>query len=327
MQQHSTVSVRKYTTSDEKDWNDFVAKARNATFVFDRRYMDYHSDRFTDHSLLVFDRDKLSALFVANEDGNVVHSHGGLTYGGLVVGNDARMEEVLRYFFHVVKYYSASFASIVYKCFPAEFMRFPSQEDLYALFLLKADLIGRQSSSVFERNSGVWYRRSKRETVAKPAKQGIQYAIAKSNDPEEFWSKVLVPNLRDRFSATPVHSVDEIKLLMKRFPSNIKLFEIRDTNLLAGAVVYITGETVHTQYLSATEDGKKADALDVLIDHLVANVFEDRSRFSFGTSNEDKGRKLNRGLIAWKEGFGARTMVHDIYRIETDRYIELEEYE
>lgn len=324
------MKIKKYTSADHHAWNDFVAKAKNATFLFDRRYMDYHSHKHTDHSLLLFDHDKLVALFVANEDKSVIHSHGGLTYGGLVVKNGVTMEDVLGYFFYVLKYYSKNFKSVVYKCFPTEFMRSPSQEDLYAMFLLKAELIGRQASCVYDRVSQLPYRKSKKETVAKPAKLRKQYAIVKSNDPSEFWSKVLVPNLRERFNTAPVHTVEEMKLLMHRFPSNIHLFEIRDndiSDILAGAVVYEMEDVVHTQYLSSREEGKKADILDVLIDHLMMNVFAKKSKFSLGTSNEDQGRKLNRGLIAWKEGFGARTRTQDIYRIETSRYSELQQYQ
>lgn len=308
---------------DEKAWNDFVSKARNATFLFNRNYMDYHSDRFTDHSLLIFEDQKLSALFVANEDGNVIQSHGGLTYGGMVVEGPARMEDVLRYFYHTLKYYSTSFSTIVYKCFPLEFMRSQSQDDLYALFLLKAGLTGRLASSVYFRQTALPYHRSKRETTNK----NHEFSIARSNDPKEFWTKVLIPNLRDRFAAAPVHSVEEIGLLMSRFPSNIHLFEIRGSDILGGAIVYEMEDVVHTQYLSATAEGRKVDALDVLIDHLLMNEYSGKSKFSFGTSNEDLGRKLNKGLIAWKEGFGARAMIHDVYRVDTSMYKELGDYE
>lgn len=321
------MTVRRYTPGDQHVWNDFVAKAKNATFLFNREYMDYHSHRFVDHSLLVLDGDRLMALFVANEDKDVICSHGGLTYGGLVLKKDVTTEEALSYFYHVLKYYSNSFGSVVYKCFPSEYTQSESAEDLYAMYILKAELIRRQTSSVLERQAALPYRKSKRENVVRPAKLGQQYTIVKTNDPLEFWSKVLTPNLRDRFNAAPAHSAEEMQLLMKRFPSNINLYEIRDNDILGGAVVYIMNDIVHTQYLSATEEGKKADILDVLVDHLITHVFTDKSKVSLGTSNEDEGKKINRGLISWKEGFGARTRVHDIYRIDTSRYIELKDYE
>ena len=59
--------IRKYTDADKEVWNAYVAQARNATFLLNRSYMDYHSDRFIDHSLMIFRNDKLYALLPANE--------------------------------------------------------------------------------------------------------------------------------------------------------------------------------------------------------------------------------------------------------------------
>ena len=46
--------IKRYTAADADEWNAFVAASKNGTFLFDRRYMDYHSDRFEDHSLMFY---------------------------------------------------------------------------------------------------------------------------------------------------------------------------------------------------------------------------------------------------------------------------------
>ena len=46
--------IRRYTADRADEWNLFVAASKNGTFLFDRRFMDYHSDRFRDHSLMVY---------------------------------------------------------------------------------------------------------------------------------------------------------------------------------------------------------------------------------------------------------------------------------
>ena len=38
--------IRKYNDADKEVWNAYVEHARNATFLLNRSYMDYHSDRF-----------------------------------------------------------------------------------------------------------------------------------------------------------------------------------------------------------------------------------------------------------------------------------------
>ena len=57
--------------------------------------MDYHSDRFHDYSLMVFDEDKLVAVLPANKNENTVFSHQGLTYGGLVLNSKAKLSSVI----------------------------------------------------------------------------------------------------------------------------------------------------------------------------------------------------------------------------------------
>ena len=79
------IEIHRYTAAYHRDWNDFVSESSNGTFLFLREYMEYHADRFTDYSLLVYDGNKLLALLPANRSGDVLYSHAGLTYGGLIV--------------------------------------------------------------------------------------------------------------------------------------------------------------------------------------------------------------------------------------------------
>ena len=86
--------IRKYNDADKEVWNAYVEHARNATFLLNRSYMDYHSDRFHDHSLMIFHNNKLYALLPANEDGDVFYSHQGLTYAGLLTTGHASAENI-----------------------------------------------------------------------------------------------------------------------------------------------------------------------------------------------------------------------------------------
>ncbi|NNL79018.1 MAG: GNAT family N-acetyltransferase, partial [Flavobacteriaceae bacterium] len=57
--------------------------------------MDYHSEGFEDHSLLIFKDGKLIGLLPANLENDAIISHGGLTYGGFVLGPQVRFGDVL----------------------------------------------------------------------------------------------------------------------------------------------------------------------------------------------------------------------------------------
>ena len=75
-------TVRLYEGNDYENWNAFIGQAKNATFLFHRDFMEYHSDRFQDYSLIVLDGEKWVAVLPANVVENQVFSHQGLTYGG-----------------------------------------------------------------------------------------------------------------------------------------------------------------------------------------------------------------------------------------------------
>ena len=313
------IVVNKFRKADERVWNNFVAAAKNATFLFHRSYIDYHADRFTDHSLLLYCKGKLKALFVAHESGSSIISHGGLSYGGLILEKEVKLEEVLSFFFHLLNYYHQHrFTSVVYKCLPAYYALFPSQEDLYAMFLLRASLIHRDTSLVFSLSSQLPYQQMKRRNIKKGKSAG--YKIVASSDPKTFWNTVLIPNLKNRFDSAPVHSLPEIKKLMKLFPENIQLYEVYSHEILGGVLLYVTDQVAHCQYISATSEGKEGKALDFLFHKLLQEIYADKHFFSFGTSNGEEEHHINKGLVKWKEGFGARTFAIDCYQIETVNY-------
>src|SRR5690606_16173620 len=90
--------VIKYTPSFYNEWNDFIKNSKNGTFLFHRDFMDYHNDRFEDHSLLVFKNEKLVAVLPANKKEGDLHSHQGLTYGGLILTEAVKLNQVVEIF-------------------------------------------------------------------------------------------------------------------------------------------------------------------------------------------------------------------------------------
>ena len=77
--------IKHYTSEDMPLWDAFVKTSRNGTFLFERSYMDYHSDRFKDHSLMYYHKNRLIAVLPAVEERSegsdrvdVLSSHSGL---------------------------------------------------------------------------------------------------------------------------------------------------------------------------------------------------------------------------------------------------------
>lgn len=308
---------------DNVKWNDFIVRGENATFLFDRGFMDYHSDRFTDHSLLVYDKkDSLLACFPANESNYTeVWSHQGLTYGGFVMKKNTKLPVYKSVYKSILLYYyKAGIKTIRYKAFPRFYNDLQTDEIEYCLFLSKAKLYRRDTALAIDRENRIPYSGNIRREAQKAAKQDV--VITEGDDFEGFWKTVLAPNLQKRFGVEPVHSTNEMVLLKSRFPDNIRLFTAKSINgeVLAGTVIFETKNVAHCQYISATDYGRKSGALNLLFTTLLDDYFLDKKYFDFGIANENDGKELNHGLLAWKERMGGRTYSHDFYKIDTKMF-------
>ena len=309
------VSLRRYTASDAPQWDKFVEDSKNGTFLFLRGYMDYHSDRFTDHSLMFYDeKQRLIALLPANEKDGILYSHQGLTYGGLVISTRSRAAEVLEIFTSAKAYLKENgFKEWYYKQMPTCYHQCPSEEDEYALWRSGAKLESCLISTTIPLNGCTIYpeiERRRKRGVAKAEEAG--YTIKESTDYEQFW-RIMEVNLMDRYSLKPVHTLQEMLLLHSRFPKNIRLFlVVKDGKAEGGCVVYVANDTcIHIQYGHATPQGKQDGVLDLLYTTLMDEFRKAGYRYmDFGNSNEQGGKYLNENLIAQKEGFGGRGTVY-----------------
>lgn len=277
--------------------------------------MEYHSDRFEDSSLMFFENDKLVALMPANlAQGNLV-SHGGLTFGGVLVDDRMTINLMLGIFERLSEFLMERRCSkLIYKPVPHIYHKIPAEEDLYALFVRGACLVRRDLSSTMDLRHRLPYAKGRKWSINKARKVGL--TVERSLDFDAFMA--IEEYVLHKYHGTkPVHSAAEIQLLAERFPENIRLFgAFQAERMLAGVIVYADGQVAHTQYISATDEGREFGAADLVLDHLIREVYADRAYFDFGISTEQSGRFLNAGLALYKENFGGRSIAYDWYEIE-----------
>jgi lipid II:glycine glycyltransferase (peptidoglycan interpeptide bridge formation enzyme) len=204
--------------------------------------------------------------------------------------------------------------TLVYKPVPHIYHRVPAEEDLYALTRHGAVLERRDLSSAIHLESRPRYSKGRRWGVKRADRAGVE--VSRSDDFAGFMA--MVADALRRHDATPTHSATELELLASLFPDEIVLYEAtHEGTTVAGVVLYETPVVSHTQYIAATEAGRELSALDLLLDRLIERAAGDGRRwFNFGISTEEAGRLLNEGLVAHKEGFGARAVAFDHYRLD-----------
>ena len=316
--------VCKYTNSKKADWDNFIATAKNATFLFQREFMDYHNDRFEDFSLMVYKDEKLYAVFPANKNGENVYSHQGLTYGSFVLQDSAKLKSTFIAFKELLKFiFDEGIKKLDIRIIPTFYNSLPSDELEYVLYKAGASLVKRDVILLIDYQNKLRFQKNRREGINKAKRKNLIVKV--DGDYEAFWNKILIPNLKEKHNSSPVHSLDEIKLLAARFPNHIKQVNVyQDDKIVAGTTVFLTKKVIHPQYVSANSNKNELGSLDVLYNFIIDHFIAGRNYFSFNTSSEENGKLLNEGLLFWKESCGARPHVFNNYEINTDTYKTLE---
>ena len=178
-----------------------------------------------------------------------------------------------------------------------------------------ARMVARDFSTNIFLSAGLRWERVRRRGIVRAQQAGI--SVERSDDYSAFW-QVLTDNLSTKYGLKPVHSLDEITLLHSRFPENIKLYQaVKDGTVIGGVVLYLSEKVVHAQYSSATPEGKRLGAMDLLYNQIMNFDFRDYPYFDFGRSTENAdGSGLNETLVFQKEGFGGRGLCYDIYEYD-----------
>jgi len=296
-------------------WDAFVTTAKNSSFLFYRDFMEYHNDRFEDHSLLLFKKDKLIALFPANLRENVLYSHQGLTFGSLIVPKNIGAHEVYQLLELVIEYAkNEGFKEIYVKTIPQIYYEKAADELLYFL-TIKGTLQSRNLVLAIDYKQEFKIHKTKRKHYEKNYSLGFE--IEENGSLSEFWNDVLTPKLDEKYSVKPVHSLAEITKLQGQFPSNIIQYNIKlDGEILAGITIFKHKKVVKSQYGATTQKGESLRALEYLFMYLIEKFQEEKMHyFSMGTVDADNELGYNAGLLKQKEELGCVCFTQDIYKI------------
>lgn len=315
------ITIRTYNETDFEAWNKLVSESKNGTFLFDRNFMDYHKHKFQDFSLMIYnEKNKLIAILPAHRIGDEVYSHLGLTYGGIIIKKDLRLTVFFEVFSKILKFlFKEGIYFLHWKEVPYFYHSYPSDEWKYLAFVTEAELYRRDMCSVINLKEQFVFSKTVVRYAKNVGKQGFIYR--KSEEWDVFWKEILVPELDFYHHVLPAHNLEEIFYLSSKFRDNIHLYTVYSGNeMVGGTVLFIDKNVVHCQYISVKSKFREKKVLDFLFYKLIKEDFKDYDYFDFGISNEENGRKTNMGLLYWKEGFGARGVSQDFYKISTKNF-------
>jgi hypothetical protein len=314
------IGIRPFCASTVGEWDDLIARSFAGTFLHSRRFLSYHGERFRDLSVCVYDAGHLEAVFPAAFDPDeeaCATSHPGATYGGLMHAGGLRGTRMVEALGKLREYYAElGLRRLRYKAVPRIYHRVPAEDDLYALFRAGARRYRCDLAAVVDPVNRL-APSSRRKRCLKAALAGNVVVHEGNERLAEFW-ELLSANLAQKHQARPVHTLDEIRVLLSRFPDQIRLTTaVAADQVVAGVLLFVVPTAVHAQYICANEVGYTLHALDAVIEHCIAAASLGSARwFSMGISNEANGWVLNDGLYRFKTEFGAGAVAHEFYELD-----------
>lgn len=297
--------IRAYQNDLNAAWDAVVDNSVNGTFIHKRDFMEYHGDRFQECSLIFFLNEQAVAIFPAEKFSGKVFSYRGLTYAGWIMTARIQGELLSQMVGDTLQYFKNNgFQSLEIRSVPDFFCLGKQDELKRVLNQSKPRLV----------HTGIFYAtplpfqvsdRGRKWGRKKALSQDLK--VIESLDFDGFWTKVLEPHLLEKFKNKPVHSLKEISFLKARFPENIKLFAVYlNEEMIAGTVLFIHAQVVHTQYIASNAKGRELRALDLLFDVILNRYNRDKAYLSLGTSLDARTGKPIAGLVQWKESLGAK---------------------
>ena len=308
------VIIEKYSASKQQLWDDFIDGSKSPMFMFKRGFMEYHSDRYVDFSLMFYNEDRLIAVMPASIHGKQVRSHGGLTYGGFFTAPSTKQHHINDCVEALIAFLKKeNIHHFIYKFVPIIYFNTPGEECLWPLWKNGAQIERVDISTVIDLNNPQKMPKGRKAQISRAKREGV--VIEKSDDFETFIDLENIV-LSERHNTKSVHTAKELRLLQSRFPDNIELWVAKyDNKIIAGAVLFVYNNVVHTQYLAANNLSREIGGLDYLIKTLIDKYAATKRWFDFGISTEQGGEIFNQGLCSQKEGFGGRTISYQMWEM------------
>jgi len=311
------IEIQKYSLKFKELWDSFIDKADNGFFFFKRNYMEYHADRFYDYSLIVFIDNEIKALFPCNLNGDIIYSHQGLSYGGVLHEVDADIyilnsihKAIISYFNNLgIKHINIS---------PIPSLYSKTKNDFYEQILKEEPtniLVQKPISTIDHELVKLPTRRKLRI----PKTHEDNYCFEIVDDMNMVWPMIEQCYL-SQHGFNPVHSQSEIAYLKNCFPEKILINTIKENvpnaPILAALITLDDKRIVKFQYIGYTEIARKANVIDYLYYKTINKSISENKNVDMGHSIDINSNQINNKILFAKRRHGAVEITATTYSID-----------
>jgi len=267
-----SITVKKYKNNNMNDWDSFVnISISNKSIFFLRKFLSYHSNnKFSDHSLLIYNKNNLIALLpAAVDDMRKLISHPGLSHGSFALKIGIGLEDILEIISAVQKYIiKHRLSGLQINSQPIIYSRQHSSYLDFALLRLGfSNLCADLTNYISIKPPEILYTHysdSCQRAIKKAKKSELDFTI--SDDYKGFY-KILESNLMQRHNVVPTHTIEEIGLLRDIFPDAINLFTVSyKGKIISGTIAFRVNENTQLLfYIAHDPDFQEMRPVNLLI--------------------------------------------------------------
>ena len=319
-----------YSGQYKDAWDDFVQnRSCNGNIFHEQQFLTYHRDRFEDASILIFDRQGgriLAVIPAALKRGDskiAIVSHPGSSYGAVVFAEGIKLRLLKDVLNTAIEYY--------YKTYNTDYMQLTLQEEFHTtnsfeelVFLLwhrGFKIESKEASCVKDLSDALpaSYGKTIKQYIKskKDQRLGISHDVVDAPAEIETCYGLIAENLKNKYSKSPVHSLEELIDLKSRYGERVTVFgSTFENRIIATVIVFVLDRyTVHDFYTSLDYEFGQMKPLFGLFD-FIFNYYQQRGYkfFNFGISTRKYWIKW--GILEFKEQFGTRILTRDIWKLD-----------
>jgi len=312
------IRIEPLGAQNEKEWDALVGVAHNGHLMARSGFFRYHADRFEDASLFLRRGNRPLGVLPANRDGDVLWSHQGVSFGGLILHPRTHFAHVEAAVAALVGHLrTAGIKRLMYRPAPHTYHNFPREEDVFFLEQAGARRVDTKlHSMVICGEPSALRARTWSHTVRRGEEAGAVVRAGGDADLAPVWA--LVEQALERHGQQAVHSLQDIALLRARFPQGvaIALAESGRGELLAGQILFRWGRALTLLYVGDTAQGRELHAGTLVQDHLLNAPENAGFWFDLGQWCDAGSRLGSEPLLRFKEAAGGRLIQRHTWQLD-----------
>jgi hypothetical protein len=320
------ISIKKYTEKLNNIWDDFIFNSNNGTIFHTQQFLSYHQNKkFTNHSLLFFDKDILLAVLPAsiikNNNQKILCSHPGASFGGMVYSQNLNFITYNNIISCLEQYcIKKKFDIIRLINTPNIYHKTKDDSFNYLLqwreFIQKETYISHYLENNFEIKTLTLLHKRKQRYI-KNIIQNNKFSY-KADQSFNLFYPILLQS-KKLFKTFPTHSLEELFLLKKEFPEKIHLLLFYDyQTVVGGSVLFFTTNNTVLIFYNAINPKYKQSHLSTyqLYECMRFAKKNNKKIIDFGVSHTPETKNPldpKFSLIQFKEHFSAKGVLRIVY--------------